>query len=85
LVIHFIIRKTAHVIEYAVLAGLWWRALGGGWAALGLALLTASLDELRQSFTPGRTGSLYDVCLDCAAAGAALLLMAVRRRRAAAA
>jgi VanZ family protein len=84
-VVHFIIRKTGHVIEYAVLAGLWWRALGGGWAALGLALLTASLDELRQSFTPGRTGSLYDVCLDCAAAGAALLLMAVRRRRAAAA
>lgn len=84
-VVHFIIRKTGHVIEYAVLAGLWRRALGGGWTALGLALLTACLDELRQSFTPGRTGSLYDVFLDGAAAGAALLVIAVRRRRRAAA
>jgi VanZ family protein len=84
-VVHFVARKAAHVSEYAVLAGLWWRALGNAWAALALVLLTASLDELRQSFTPGRVGSVRDVLLDCAAAGAALLCMArLRRRRAAA-
>ena len=79
--VHLVIRKAGHVVEYAVLAGLWRHALGGAWAPLGLALLTASLDELRQSFTPGRVGSVYDVLLDCAAACAVLLVMAVRGRR----
>ena len=78
---HLLIRKAGHVIEYAVLAGLWRRFLGGGaWAPLGLAVLTASLDELRQSFTPGRVGSLVDVLLDGAAAAAALGLIALRAR-----
>ena len=83
--VHFVVRKAGHVIEYAVLAGLWRRALGGAWAPLGLAVLTASLDELRQSFTPGRSGTFHDVLLDAAAAGAVLLLItALGRRRAAA-
>ena len=68
-------------MEYAVLAALWRPALGGVWAPLALALLTASLDELRQLFTPGRGGSVYDVLLDSAAAGAVLLLMAKLGRR----
>ena len=78
---HLLIRKAGHVIEYAVLAGLWRRFLGGGaWAPLGLAVLTASLDELRQSFTPGRVGSLVDVLLDGASAATALGLIALRAR-----
>lgn len=77
---HFLIRKGAHVFEYAVLAGLWRRGLGGAWAPLGLALLTACFDELRQSFTPGRVGVIVDVVLDGAAATAALGLMAFRAR-----
>jgi VanZ family protein len=80
-VAHFVTRKAAHVIEYAVLAGLWWRALGSAWAPLALALLTAILDELRQSLTPGRVGSIRDVLLDCGGAGAALLCLAKLRRR----
>ncbi len=32
--------------------------------AVGVALLTAIVDELHQSFVPGRTGSPYDVLLD---------------------
>jgi VanZ family protein len=79
--VHLGIRKLGHVVEYAVLAGLWRRALGGLWAPLSLVLLTASLDELRQAFTPGRLGSLRDVLLDVAAAGTALLVMAARGRR----
>ena len=77
---HLLIRKLSHVIEYAVLAGLWRRGLGGAWAPLGLAVLTACLDELRQSFTPGRLGSLADVLLDGAAATTALGLIALRAR-----
>ena len=78
---HLLIRKAGHVIEYAVLAGLWRQYLGGGaWAPLGLAVLTASLDELHQSFTPGRGGSLVDVLLDGAAAATALGLIALRAR-----
>ena len=79
--VHLLIRKAAHVIEYAVLAVLWRRSVGGAWGPLGLAVLTASLDELRQSFTPGRGGSMADVLLDGAAAAMALALMAARGRR----
>jgi VanZ family protein len=77
---HLLIRKAAHVIEYAVLASLWQRGVGGTWVSLGLAMLTACLDELRQSFTPGRVGSLLDVLLDGTAAAAALGLIALRAR-----
>ena len=70
---HFLIRKAAHVFEYAVLAILWRRATGGTWSALALAVLTASLDEFRQSFIPTRTGSVYDVLLDGTGAAVALL------------
>jgi len=77
---HFLTRKAAHVIEYAVLAGLWRRGLGGAWAPLGLAALTACLDELRQWFTPGRSGSMADVLLDGAAAAAVIGLIALRAR-----
>ena len=78
---HLLIRKAGHVIEYAVLAGLWRRYLGGGaWAPLGIAVLTACFDELRQSFTPGRVGSLVDVFLDGTAAATCLGLIALHAR-----
>jgi VanZ family protein len=79
-VAHFLIRKAAHVIEYAVLAALWRRGLRGAWVPLGLAVMTASLDELRQSFAPGRVASMADVLLDGAAAATALGLLALRTR-----
>jgi VanZ family protein len=80
-VAHFLIRKAAHVFEYGVLAILWRRATGGTWSALALAVLTASLDEFRQSFIPTRTGSVYDVLLDGTGAAAALLVVSARRAR----
>lgn len=81
---HVLIRKAGHVVEYAVLAVLWRRAVGGAWEPMALALLTASLDELRQSVTPGRTGSVYDVLLDGAAAAAPLSFLTARSHRRAA-
>jgi len=78
---HWLLRKTAHVVEYAVLAGLWWRALAArrspGWrGALGLCVLTSALDEIHQSTTLTRTGSVADVILDSAAAAAVLMALA---------
>ena len=77
--LHWLARKTAHVVEYAVLAVLWSRALGSrdrprGWITpLGLTILTAAIDELHQSTTSARTGSVADVILDSAAAAGALI------------
>jgi len=79
--IHALIRKGAHVFEYAVLAMLWRRAVGASWPSLGLAVITAALDEFHQSFEPGRGASIYDVLLDSTAAAAALALGAARRMR----
>jgi len=84
----YAIRKAAHLTEYAVLAGLWWRALRRPvrrdprpwtWRPAGLALLACALwaaaDELHQSFTATRTGSAWDVLLDTTGAGIGLLLL----------
>jgi VanZ family protein len=77
--LHWLARKAAHAIEYGVLAALWSRALGSrdrrrGWIApLGLSVLTATIDELHQSMTNARMGSVADVVLDGAAASAALI------------
>jgi VanZ family protein len=71
--IHDVIRKAAHLAEYAVLAGLAFRAfrvsldirLGHvGVLTLAVVLAIAGLDELRQSWLPARTGSVTDVLID---------------------
>jgi VanZ family protein len=82
----FLLRKAAHLTEYAVLAVLWWRALrrpvhaasrDWSWRAAGLALLVSALwaatDELHQSFTATRSASAWDVLLDTTGAGLGLL------------
>ncbi len=76
--LHWLVRKGGHVFEYGVLPLLWRRALGPpGWRApLGLAVLTAALDEAHQAVTLTRGGSAADVLLDGAAAAAALAVAA---------
>jgi VanZ family protein len=70
---HFLIRKAAHLSEYAVLAMLLVRALWpvarASWLrlvgpTLGICAAYALLDEFHQSFVPSRTGSLLDVGFD---------------------
>ncbi|MGH7415184.1 MAG: VanZ family protein [Candidatus Rokuibacteriota bacterium] len=86
---HWLLRKTGHVVEYAVLALLWRRALTAPAAPapwrgpLGLAVLTAVLDEAHQATTLTREGSVADVLLDGAAAAAALLVATLGARRSA--
>jgi VanZ family protein len=72
---HGYIRKLAHVTEYAILAGLASRAFFGSskqyfqrfWYLLAMIAVfaVASIDEYNQSFNQNRTGSIYDVLLDC--------------------
>jgi len=87
-----VVRKCAHVTEYAILALLLWRALRSGStlrmktpglfsaALLGCALFAAS-DEFHQSFVKSRTPSVRDVLLDVAGALLGLLIGAGFARR----
>lgn len=69
-VVNVAIRKTAHLIEYAILAGLSWRALTRARleGALLIAVAVAALDEYRQALTLTRTGTPSDVAIDLAGA-----------------
>src|SRR5262245_28490574 len=83
--IHFYVRKSGHFTEYAVLALLLFRAFRSGagarwrrgWAlsSLLVAFLYASLDEYHQTFTPHRTGSIYDSLIDTSGAATSLVLL----------
>jgi VanZ family protein len=81
--IHHLIRKGAHVFEYAVFALLVLRGFRSGveewrWKwALNVTLVVAcyaALDEYHQSFVPGRGASAWDSLLDTTAGVAALLI-----------
>jgi VanZ family protein len=68
----FILKKLAHIIEYAILAILMYRALkesgmekkNAGYSAIILCFLYGLSDEFHQSFTPGREPTLRDVIID---------------------
>lgn len=79
LALYFLLRKTGHVLEYGILAWLWFRALspsrGRALAAFAISVGYAGLDEWHQAWTGGRTGSVVDVLLDGVGAAAALGLL----------
>jgi VanZ family protein len=70
--------KSAHVLAYAVMGALVVRALGGGLpvrvtprVAIGAVLIATGhgvLDELHQSYVPGRFADVADVYADGAGA-----------------
>ena len=88
--VQFLVRKAAHVTEYAILAMLLWRATVGGinverkmaillvnvWLA---ATLVAALDEYHQSFVPSRGAAWGDVLIDSGGAIFGLLLVGRKR------
>jgi VanZ family protein len=59
-----LLRKCAHVTEYAILAALLFRALERWRSALALGVLYAASDELHQHFVRGRHASPVDVAID---------------------
>jgi VanZ family protein len=93
----FLVRKCAHVAEYAVLAVLLWRALRRprknqprpwNWREARMALLIVAIysatDEFHQIFVPTRTPAVHDVVIDTLGGAAglfALWLMGRRQKR----
>jgi len=68
----FFVKKSAHIVEYAILTILLFRALkesgvskkDAGIYSIILAVLYGVSDELHQSFTPGRDSQVRDVIFD---------------------
>ncbi|MDO9409978.1 VanZ family protein [Patulibacter sp.] len=81
----FVLRKAAHVTEFALLTVLWARALAGLLpraregrvllAAAAVALAWAAIDERHQHFVQGRVGSPRDVAIDAIGIVLAVLLL----------
>ena len=76
--IHHLIRKCGHFFGYGFIGVVWLRAwwmtlphsrfLDDAVLALLGTTLVASLDELHQAYLPNRTGSPWDVLIDCSGA-----------------
>jgi VanZ family protein len=89
--VHFLVRKTGHFTEYAILALLAARVfrtssrelLRNHWFWVSLLVVVAySLgDEFHQSFVPSRTASIYDSMIDSVGGLTALALLAIRGAR----
>jgi len=69
-----ILRKGAHVTEYAVLGGLLYRALGRETLALAAGIAYAATDELHQHFVRGRHASPVDVAIDAVGVAVGMLV-----------
>jgi VanZ family protein len=80
--VNVVVRKSAHVAEYAILALLSWRARRTLVTPLLICLLVSSADETLQAMTVTRTGSVNDVVLDMSGAVAALICVPAARARA---
>jgi VanZ family protein len=74
-----ILRKAAHVTEYAVLGALLYRAFEREAPALAAGIAYAATDELHQHFVRGRHGAPVDVAID--AVGVALGMLVWLRLR----
>jgi VanZ family protein len=92
--VQFVVRKSSHAIEYAILGLLFWRACREpnsetprrwSWRAAGFAILFcatyAATDEFHQTFVAARQGSPWDVLLDTSGAVAGMILLWLGGRR----
>ena len=78
-----ILRKGAHLTEYAVLGILLFRAVGREVPAFLLGVAYAITDEVHQHFVHGRHASPFDVAFDAAGVALGLLvLLSVQSQRA---
>ena len=60
----YVLRKIAHVTEYAILGALLYRAFEREAPALAAGIAYAATDELHQHFVRGRHASVVDVAID---------------------
>jgi VanZ family protein len=59
-----VLRKAAHITEFAILGALLVRALGTAAPAFVVSVAYAASDEWHQSFVRGREGRPLDVAID---------------------
>jgi VanZ family protein len=88
--LHHIIRKLAHLSEYAIFCMLLYGSFSGGqdfsWrgrralAAVTIAAIYSLSDEFHQLFVAGRGASLVDCGIDAAGASVGMLLIYARAR-----
>ncbi len=72
----YVVKKTAHVTEYAILYGLIYRATKKNFIlAYILTILYACTDEFHQSFIIGRTATPLDLGFDASGANIASYLL----------
>jgi len=79
----FIVKKSAHIVEYGILCTLLYRALknsslsskNAGIVAITASILYAATDEFHQSFTPGRTPAARDIVFDTIGASTSIYLI----------
>jgi VanZ family protein len=71
-----VLRKAAHVTEFAVLGFLLYRAAGNATVAVALGSLYAVTDEVHQAFVRGRHGSPVDWAIDTLGVLAGVVLAA---------
>lgn len=89
----FVLRKTAHIAEYAILTFLAWRAIsdredkkGGKYliTAIIFSVLYAASDEYHQAFVAGRVGNPADILIDAlgiAIAAASIGKIAIKSKK----
>jgi VanZ family protein len=76
-----VLRKGAHITEYAILGALLYRALGVEALALAIGIAYAATDELHQHFARGRHASPIDVAIDAVGLSLGMLVwLRVRSR-----
>ena len=86
---HLILRKAAHLTEYAILGGLLARAfackkdckLALFVAPLLTGAVLAAIDETIQLYTPGRSGKASDVLLDTVGVVIGILIFRLWRKK----
>ncbi|KKS04101.1 MAG: VanZ family protein [Candidatus Woesebacteria bacterium GW2011_GWE1_41_24] len=79
----FIVKKVGHMILFAILAILFYRALVGegvdrkkaAISAVLIALIYGAVDEFHQTFTLGREARFRDTVIDGVGAGLAVFLI----------
>jgi VanZ family protein len=78
--------KVYHLVEYAFLGGVLWMnrdlARGKVFLLMVAGALLGAMDEIHQSWVPGRDCSVPDFIADCVGVATWLAAAALRRRRA---
>jgi len=76
-----VLRKGAHVTEYAIFGALLYRAFGREAPALAAGIAYAATDEVHQHFVRGRHASPVDVAIDGVGVAVGMLVWLWWRQR----